>query len=144
MKEEYAEHTVPIDSPESGTLSFGQVDEPTNQGKEEQQHYCTTDKTLLLADCTKDKVGILLRHIFQFRLCTFQEALARQTSTTYCNETLIDIVPRTTIIFLNPKEYTDARLLVRLQDVIECIVGTIKEERRTQCKQRNVQIFGNT
>ena len=123
MKEEDAEHAVAVDAAEGGGLSLAEVDEPQDEGQEEQQHPGGADEAFLLADGAEDEVGVLFGHVFQLRLRAVEEALALQSAGADGYLTLVNIVTGALDVFLEAEEHVDAGALVRLEDVVERIVG---------------------
>jgi len=65
---EDARHPVAVDTSEHRGLTFSQVKDTQHEEGKQDQDEGGTNKAVLLADGAKDKVGILLRHVLQFRL----------------------------------------------------------------------------
>ena len=127
VEEEDAEHTVAVDAPEAVGLSLGQMDEPQDEGQEEQQHAGRAHEALLLADGAEDEVGVLLGHVLQLGLRAVEEALALEASRPDGNLRLVDVIARPAEVLLEPEEHVDTRALVGLQDVVQAVVGQIEE-----------------
>ena len=121
-------------------LSLGKMYQSPDQCQEQQQYTRRTHKSLFFANGTEDKVGILLRHIFQFGLGAIQESLTLQSTRTNGNLTLMHVITSSLQVFLQSEQHVDTHPLVGLKHVVQSVVGHIVEQQRTQCKCRNPQI----
>ncbi len=137
VEEEDAQHAVPIDAAKRVWLSLGQMQEAEDEREEEQQHDGTADEALLLAYGAEDEVGVLLRHVFELRLSAVQEALALKPARADGNFGLYDIVAHAARVVLQPEQDLDARLLVRLQDVVHREVRAVVEGEASQREEGN-------
>src|SRR5574344_102358 len=92
MEEEYAQHTIAIDSSHRIGLTFSHDNKSPDEEQIDNKHSCCSYKSFFFSNCTEDEVGMLLGYIFQFGLRTIEKAFSQKSTRTYCNLGLIDIV----------------------------------------------------
>ena len=78
---------------------------------------------MLFPDGAKDKIRILFRFLFQFRLSAIQKAFAPKTAWSDGYFWLIHIVTGAHQVFFHIQQDLDPYLLVRLQYPIEYLIG---------------------
>ena len=80
MEQEDTDEAIAIDAAERMVLFLCQMYQPQDEDHEQQQDGRRTDESHLFAYGAENEVCVLLGHIFQFRLCTIQEALSMQAA----------------------------------------------------------------
>ena len=94
MKKQYRDHTISIYPSKSRMLPFSDSYKSEYERDEKNNHTHSSPKALLLTNGTKDKVGILLRHIFQFRLSPIQKTFSQKAPRTDGDFRLVHIISR--------------------------------------------------
>ena len=111
------------------------MDQTQEQAHVEQQYEYRAYESFLFTYRTKNKIGVLLGHVFQFRLCSIP---ARADG----DFRLVDIIASTGQVFFQPQYYFDADLLMRLQDLVENIVARVQEAYRGyhECRDKYIDL----
>ena len=141
MEQEYAQHAVAVHAPELERLALGHLDEAQYEGQEQQQYACRTEETFLFSDGAEDEVGILFGYELKLGLRAVEESLALKAARTDGNLALVYIVSGSGKVFVKPEEHVDTCALMRLEDVVEHVVGRIEEGYRPDGKQHNEEIM---
>ena len=94
MEEEYGGNRIAIDSGKGVRLALRNVDDTTDQGKEEKQDDEAADEALFLANGAEDEVRRLLRYIGELGLSPLEVTFAREATRADRNKALMDIIPR--------------------------------------------------
>ena len=127
MEEENAQYAIAIHPAETERLSLRHLYQSDDEGEEQQQYSCRPYESLLFANGAEDKVGVLLRHEFQFRLCSVQKSLALQSARTDGYLALVNIVAGTLQVFIETKQHVDAHSLMRLHHIVQYVACRIEE-----------------
>src|SRR5690554_1154881 len=88
----------------------------------------------------EDEVGILLGHIFQFRLCTIEESFPNDPSGAYGNLRLSHMITGTAQILFHPQRHFYTHLLMWLQHFIKDILHRLEKSKGADQKQEDIDI----
>jgi hypothetical protein len=119
VKEQNAGNTIAVHPRKATFLSFGEEYHAEKQHYKETDHQKTSDPSVLLANCAKDKIRTLLGDELEFGLGSFQESFSIRPAAANGHLGLINVISGAQLIEIRIQQNPDTLLLVLFEDVVK-------------------------
>ena len=79
-------------------------------------------------------------HVLQLRLRAVEKAFSAKTARANGYLALVNVIAHTLEVFLQSQQHIDARTLIRLEHVVQRVVGSVEEQSAAQRKEGYPQV----